>query len=356
MRVGVDARCLTGQLTGIGRYVRETLWELYGMRPGWEWFLYSRTPVHLPLPSGRWHSSAEPNPLYRRMPGLLWVKARLGELAIRDGIDVFWAAGTLLPTLNCPSVTTVYDLNHLLVPETMPIVNRFAYKRWFASDVLRADEVVAISRGTASRLHRHIGRTTDLIATPGARWSSVEGASISERPFAEPYLFCAATREPRKNLVSLVRAVASLKARGEIPGHLLVIAGARGWGAGFPDFEGKPPGWLRELGYVADEAMAALFAHADALVQPSIYEGFGLPAAEAAAFGTRVVATDIPELREAAGSTGIFVQPDVEGIAEGILKALAGPRPKPVSTFTWHGTASVMLEAFESAVSRASRA
>src|SRR5205085_2607131 len=117
----------------------------------------------------------------------------------------------------------------------------------------------------------------------------------------EPYVLSVATREPRKNLNNLVEAFGVLKRQGHLLRHVLVLVGAPGWGPELDALRGVKPSWLRELGYLRDEDMAALFARADVLVQPSIYEGFGMPAAEAAALGTRVLATDIPELREAAG-------------------------------------------------------
>lgn len=347
MRIGVDARCLTGQITGIGRYVREILLCLHELMPGAEWLLYSRRPMTLDWPSTKWRVIVDPHPVWRQLPGLLWVKMRLGALARSDGIDAFWAAGTLTPSLAARIITTVYDLNHVLVPQTMPPVNRFAYRRWFATDVRGAEQVIAISQGTAARLFDLVGRSVDGVALPGSRWSGMDPKSLEGRPFDEPYVLSVATREPRKNLKSLVTAFAALKAQGLLPQHLLVLAGAAGWGEKLEALEGGHPSWLREVGYVPDHKMATLFAHADILAQPSHYEGFGMPAAEAASFGTRVVATDIPELREAAGPSGLFTQPDPESLAQGILDALAMPAPLPYPGGSWRDAAEVMAKAFE---------
>ncbi|MBW8715885.1 MAG: glycosyltransferase family 4 protein [Variovorax paradoxus] len=349
MRIGVDARCLTGHITGIGRYVREILLCLHELMPNTEWLLYTRRPMTLDWPSSRWRVVVDPHPVWRQLPGLFWVKTRLGALAQIDGVDAFWAAGTLTPALDAQIVTTVYDLNHVLVPETMPPVNRFSYRLWFATDVRGAAQVIAISQGTAARLHDLVGRSVDGVALPGSRWSGMDPKGLEGRPFNEPYVLSVATREPRKNLKSLVAAFAALKARGLLPRHVLVLAGAAGWGEKLEALNGGRPAWLREVGYVPDHKMATLFAHADVLVQPSHYEGFGMPAAEAASFGTRVVATDIPELREAAGPFGVFTRPDSESIAQGILDALAMPDPSPYPGRSWRDAAEVMAEAFKQA-------
>lgn len=346
LRIGVDARCLTGNITGIGRYVREILLCLNELLPNAEWMLYVRRPMELKWPTDRWHVVVDTHPLWRQLPGLIWVKARLGALAERDDLNTFWAARTLAPSVDVPVVSTVYDLNHLLVPETMTGVNRFAYMRWFANDVRSAALVVAISQGTAGRLNELVGRLVDGIALPGSRWAGMDSNSVGERPVNKPYVLSVATREPRKNLNSLVIAFSKLKAQGLIPQHALVLAGAAGWGGRLEALHGTRPEWLHELGYVPDERMAAMFAHADLLVQPSHYEGFGMPAAEAASFGTRVVATDIPELREAAGSSGIFTKPDPDSLAQGMLRALATPKPAPLPGNSWKDAAGVMAQMF----------
>jgi glycosyltransferase involved in cell wall biosynthesis len=347
MRIGVDARYLSGNLTGTGRYVREILFCLNTLMPDVEWLLYARRPLGLSWPSSRWRVVVDPHPLWRLLPGLVWVKVRLGMLARKDRLDAFWAAGTLSPTIDAPVVATVYDLNHVLVPETMRLVNRFAFRRWFIADVRAAAQVITISQGTAIRLREFVGRSADGVALPGSQWSGMDVKVLEGRPFDEPYVLSVATREPRKNLSSLITAFVALKARGLIPQHQLVLVGDTGWGEKLKALQGDRPAWLRELGYVPDHRMAALFAHADVLVQPSHYEGFGMPAAEAASFGARVVATDIPELREAAGPYGVFVRPDPEDVARGILDALAMPDPLPFAGASWEDAAKVMAKTFK---------
>ena len=85
----------------------------------------------------------------------------------------------------------------------------------------------------------------------------------------------------------------------------------RAWLEGWSDCEAgaKRRCTVRALGFVDDEALAVLYNGADALVFPSSYEGFGIPVLEPRACGTRVVTTDLPELREAGGDDAIYVPP-----------------------------------------------
>lgn len=92
--------------------------------------------------------------------------------------------------------------------------------------------------------------------------------------------------------------------------HILVLAGERGWKDGpIASLVQSGGARIRALGFVDDEALAVLYNGADALVFPSSYEGFGIPVLEARACGTRVVTTDLPELREAGGDDAIYVPP-----------------------------------------------
>lgn len=349
MRIGVDARHLSGKLTGIGRYIMEILNCMPEHLPNAHWTLYSRRPIKVNLPPGNWRIVEDTNPVFRQIPGVLWVKSRLGWLMRDDALDVVWAAATLAPIGPQPFVSTVYDLNHQIVPDTMPAVNRFAHNRWFVRDIVRASQVVSISSGTAMRLKQATGRTVDGVAPPGSQWARM-GVRDRPIPLDEPYVLSVATREPRKNLNNLVEAFGMLKRQGRLAKHVLVLVGAPGWGPELDALRGGKPSWLREFGYVQDEDMAALFASADVLAQPSIYEGFGMPAAEAAALGTRVLATDIPELREAAGGAGVFVGTSVREIADGLLRVLEMPRPDPRPGNSWSDSAAVVAAALQRAV------
>jgi glycosyltransferase involved in cell wall biosynthesis len=88
--------------------------------------------------------------------------------------------------------------------------------------------------------------------------------------------------------------------------------------------------------------MPSLYAEADALVFPSLYEGFGMPVLEARIAGTRVVTSDIPELREAGDEHVIYVKPTFEGIQAGILHAIGLPKPPPAAGRSWKDAARIL--------------
>ena len=103
---------------------------------------------------------------------------------------------------------------------------------------------------------------------------------------------------------------------------------------------------IRTLGYVEQQDLPGLYAGAEVFAFPSLYEGYGMPVAEALACETRVLATNIPALREAGGEHSLYVEPTVEGIAAGLLQS-----PRPVagrhSRRSWRESAAELADVLE---------
>jgi glycosyltransferase involved in cell wall biosynthesis len=172
------------------------------------------------------------------------------------------------------------------------------------------------------------------------------------------YLLYVGTLQPRKNLVRLVEAFAQIQNSNNLQ---LVLAGQKGWL--YADLFARVEalglsGHVIFTGYVADDDKAALLSGATALLYPSLYEGFGMPALEAMACGTPVLTSDVSSLPEVVGDAALLVNPlDTNAIAAGMarLVADAGLRRSLVERgslqirqFSWAKTARQVLEAIES--------
>ena len=138
--------------------------------------------------------------------------------------------------------------------------------------------------------------------------------------------------EPRKRVAALAAAPRRMP--------LVLVGPARPWAYELPD--------VTVTGQVDDDALAALYSGAHALVFPSDDEGFGLPAVEALACGTPVAACEAPALREVLGDRATFVEVgDMEGLLEAAVRATRpAPAPPP---WTWTDAARSTWEAYAAA-------
>lgn len=240
--------------------------------------------------------------------------------AAATGADVYHCPTPRAPLTRGkpPLVVTVHDLVPVLFPETMTPWSRL-YSRATMKRVLRSADIVTVpSNDTANDLVSLLGFDAARVRVV---WNGVDAIFFSEaasaRPIVEPYVLFAGTPEPRKNLPRLIEAMKVVRQRG-FP-HRLVIAGDRGWG----DVRIQSD-FVDHMGRVQDERLLSLYAHSACLALPSLHEGFGLPAVEAMAAGTPVVAGAKGALPEVVGNAGVLVDPyDVDAIATGIERAIS---------------------------------
>jgi glycosyltransferase involved in cell wall biosynthesis len=214
-----------------------------------------------------------------------------------------------------PLVVTVHDLAVLRHPEWF---NRWTrtYSRVAVPRVVgAASRLIAVSEFTKRELIDLLDAEPDKIHVVP---NGVEDVFTPEGPRAEgDYVLAVGTLEPRKNLARIAQAV---------DGELRVV-GVRGWGGV------EPPANVTWLGDVSDEELAALYRGARCLVYSSLYEGFGIPVAEALACGCAIVTSEGSAMQEIAGADATYVDPtSVESIRGGIAHTTA-PQPRRIASW-----------------------
>lgn len=304
MRIGVDARELSGSPTGVGRVVS-------GLLDAWpgddDIVLYGREPLPWRYLGGSRRSRIVPGPPW--LPGSAWEQLLLPAVVRRDDVDVLLSPAYGMPLASpCPTVVGMHDCACETLADDFTLRERLR-RRWNARVAAhRARFLFAGSRFAAREIERHLdvdpsrivvlpyGVTRNFLSVPPGRVSDVRRRyDLSGRAV----LFLGAWLT-RRNLPRLVRVVAEL-ADGR-PDLSLHVVGPRRTGESAPTLPTEATRRLgrrlRFLGFVPDDDLPAILRAATVLAYPTVYEGFGLPVLEALACGTPVVASAAGSLPE----------------------------------------------------------
>ncbi len=360
--VAVDLRALVPAATGIGVYTRSLLLEL-AARGGLRYLGMAHRP---PREAGELAAAGIGLEHQDAPLGVIWQQLRLPRRLARGDVDLFWSPLITLP-LRCPvpAVATVHDLTALLMPEMHTLKVRWSLLPFLRPSFEQARRLVTISRATADDLAFHFPQCREKIRVvyPGIdpEFRPGEPAEIAatraELGAPEGYVLFVGTLEPRKNVGALLDAWAMLRA--ENPRLLpLVLAGPNGWGSErlVRRIQAFAPLGVQSLGRVERSRLVRLFQAARVFVYPSLYEGFGFPAAEALACGVPVVASSSSSLPEVVGDAGLLVEPgDAGALAAKIASILSHPgreaelrarAPGQAARFRWDRAAREMEEVF----------
>ncbi len=296
------------------------------------------------------------------------------------------------PHLTGADVITVHDLSFLVVPECAePKLAAFLGKTVPAA-VRRADRIIAVSQQTRNDLIRLLSVPPDKVTVAyngvDARFRPMQPDSADlealrrKLGLPERFILHVGTHEPRKNLVRLIEAY----------GQLVGVGGGVGAGAQWSEAKSRAPlravglldvalvlagrkGWLSEpiyyaveqvnsqggrvilLDFVDDADLPMLYNMASVFAYPSIYEGFGMPAAEALACGVPTLVSKDGALLEVVGDAALTVNAQsVEDIAlglerlltdEALREKLAQAGPPQAARFTWEAAAQTVLQVYE---------
>ena len=215
------------------------------------------------------------------------------------------------------SVVTIHDLGYVHYPTAHPAAQRLylRYSTWWSAHA--ATHLLADSYATRQDLVNvcHVSPDKVSVVYLGVNprfvpvTNQTELAAIQAKyRIVAPYMLYVGTIQPRKNLVRLIDAWAAA----QLTGVQLVLAGKPGWLTGEIEARAATRGVghaIHFTGYVDDTDLPALITGARAFLLPSLYEGFGLPALEAMACGTPVLASAVSSLPEVVGDAGLLVDP-----------------------------------------------
>ncbi len=375
MRVGIDARTLSGRFTGDRTYWRGLIGGLAATDADNEYVLYTRQPVDGEFPhvgpNFRWRQISSP------ANDALWMLRAFPRTLAQDKIDVAHTQYNV-PLLGapCPVVTTVHDVSFALLPDLFLPRDRWILNTFVPRSLAKAAKVIADSESTRRDILRLFKKSvppekvaTILLAADArfvppsngqeSAWSAVNTQfGLGGRP----YILSVGVLQPRKNLGTLLDAFALVKLGPHAPPHKLVIVGKRGWLGEELDRQTAqlPPSVAEDIvwtGYVPDDDLPALYGGADVFCYPSKYEGFGLPPLEAMSCGCPVLCVRASSLPEVVGDAAVLLPPDDSSAwATALEKLLTQPLVRErwrerglerARRFSWEQTARETLRIYQ---------
>ena len=345
--MALDARALADDATGVGRYIG-ALMTAFHETHGVELMPYRDAGLRVLGPQFEL-------PLRMR----------------RDGAQLIHGPANALPLLRLglPGVVTIHDLAIYDHPEWFPSGQWFATRVVVPQSARRARMIICPSEATKRATIRLFGIEPERcrviphgveteFALPAS--PSVKADVKARYGLPDRYLLQLGTVQPRKNYVTSLRALARIPPPQRLP---LIVAGAFGWkydAVVDAVRELNLADWVRFVGYAGMPDLPALYQMAQAVLFPSLDEGFGLPLLEAFAAGTPVVASNAGAIPEVAGDAALLSAPeDAQALADNLLRLLTDQaiRERQVAAgraraalYTWSASAAAHRDVYESAV------
>jgi len=278
---------------------------------------------------------------------------------------IYWEPNYILQPFDGLSVATIHDLSHIKYPEYQTIATRSWLDDNLEETITRADLLIAVSEFTKQEIIQHFSVPEHKVQVVTHAVSEQFKIEISDQHLVKiknkyglpkKYILSVGTLEPRKNLQRLIKAYQQLpkKIKQEYP---LVLVGAKGWG----HMESLIQTMITKheiikLGYVAQQDISAIYRGASLFTYLSLYEGYGMPVAEAMASGVAVITSENSAMSEISGDAAKLVNPlDEQAITEAIQyyleneqarQKLADKGKLKMQYNTWQNSANTLQKTF----------
>ena len=379
MKIGIDARWIFPQISGIGMYTQELIRGLAQIDRRNDYVLFFDDESRMRKIVEHVELDQAPNFKTHLLP--FGVFSPLGQIRFPQiirklGLDLFHSPNYMMPLLAFPRrrfghmrcVVTIHDLIPLLFPQFTPMALKTrlypVYKRLMVEVGARADVILTVSdssrRDVIERLGIPTARHGDVIAVPNG--VAPEYTPAEKKRGVGKLILYVGRFDPYKNVTGLIETFAKVRERCKMPVRLRVV------GPADPRYP-QAPARARQMGldpfiawngYASEEGMVNAYRDADMFVLLSLYEGFGLTVLEAMACGTPVVCSARGSLPEVVGSAALLVDPDDSAQAAAAIvrvledvKLSAELREKGLrqaAKFTWTRTAAMTRNAYEHAM------
>ena len=368
MNIGIDARELLGQRTGVGRYLANLCaeWKKLPRDTSYRFTLYAPADGSDPSVLGPPFDTGPIGPFgYKAVPGKggsFWEQFQLAEAINYCPPDVLFAPAYSMPLrVTVPVVLTIHDISFTTHPEWFPW-REGARRRWLTlQSARRATKVIVVSEFTRRELIIEFGLPSDRVSVV---WSGVHRPTQPLALAREPLVLYVGSIFNRRHIPELVRAFAQVS-RQITNAHLVLVGDNRSSPRQDPVQLAIKAGIgdrISVKSYVSESELTELYAKATVFVFLSEYEGFGFPPLEAMAAGIPTIVGDTEVARELYMSASIRVPVDDVATIAACIKQLLQNSDKRATLlaaaaarlphFTWTRAAADTLNLLERAGNR----
>jgi glycosyltransferase involved in cell wall biosynthesis len=367
MIIGIDAsRANRFPRSGVEWYAFNLIKELYRLDTSNRYFLY--TPSKL-------SEDLQPTTVNFEEKILNWPFKRFWTLG-RMGLEMFFHKPDILfvPSHTFPlvggkkNIITWHDIGYERYPENYSHWDLASLKQGIKNALKMADKIVSVSEFTKSEMVRIYEIDPDRIRVihlgcDHQFWRPIEPDQVKEFLIKHnlnlPYFIFIGRLSLKKNLLGLIRSYNAFRKKINRPFNLILVGSET-----FNNHEieeeikNSPYGEeIKKMGWLPSADLPVLLSGAQAMVFPSIYEGFGLPSVEAMSCGCPVIASNSSALPEIISSAGLYADAhDVDGFADQMLKIIQDQNLraelitkslKRAEEFSWEKCAKQTLQLLE---------
>ena len=339
MKIGIDARIWGTKYGGVGRYVENLVENLFKIDKENNYVVFCRKDDYPFIPEGKnWKRVVAEVPHYSLREQFV-----MPFIFLKEKLDVLFVPHFNVPIFyNRPFAVTIHDLlwhekryfedstHNLLVW----LVKYLGYRLVVRMAILRSKKIFVPTSFVARDIVRRFKVDKDkFVVSYGAGLEQLKIQNTSfffERAklkIRKPYILYVGSLAPHKNVLRLIDAFVLLKKYADCRDMSLIIAGGKDRRLG--DLGERVSAlkldkWVLTSGFIDDSGLDYLYKNSEALVFPTLYEGFGMPGLEAMAYGVPVVCSDIEVFREVYGEAVFYFDPlDPEDMAEKIHAVLS---------------------------------
>lgn len=341
MKIGFDAKSAFVNFTGLGSYCKYVIRVLNENYPENKYLLYTpkvsnKKEIKALIKPSHTEIRTPAKIISRMNLGNIWRSTILGNTALSDGVDIFHGLGNELPIISnkrLKTVVTIHDLMFVRYPQMFKPVDIEILKRRYKHACKVANRIIAISQQTADDITNFLGvdpRKINVVY-PGCpsgfhkEYDPIELKKIIDKyRLPEDFILNVGTVEPRRNALLIVKALAILKDKLDMP---LVILGKpnRKYKDEIIRVSNKEriANRIEFLHKVPAEDLPKIYQLSKLFVYPSLFEGFGIPIVEALCSKVPVIASKGFSFAEAGGPKSIYIDNnDPEELANVIMKLL----------------------------------